>query len=181
MRGLSRVWFVSSNKHKFAEASHILERAGITLSYHEASLPEMQSDSLREIAMLKAASALDLSAGPVLVEDDGLFIDSLNGFPGPYSSYVFDTIGNEGILGLVRGDRAASFCSVVAYADGSQTLSFEGVVGGRISDGMSGTGWGYDPIFVPNGAEETFAQIDKDRFSHRAVALKSFARWYNHR
>lgn len=175
---MSSVLFVSSNEHKFGEARRILERMGVAISHHRASLPEVQSHSLEEIALAKAASAHSLAGGAVLVEDDGLFIDSLKGFPGPYSSYVFDTIGNAGILALVRGDRAASFCSVVAYADGSRTAAFRGEVRGRISDAARGSGWGYDPVFVPDGAGGTFAQIDKDRFSHRGEALEAFARWY---
>ena len=175
---MSSVRFVSSNGHKFGEARRILGRMGIAISHHRASLPEVQSDSLEEIALAKAASARGLVGGAVLVEDDGLFIDSLRGFPGPYSSYVFDTIGNAGILELVRGDRAASFRSVFAYADGSRTAAFKGEVRGRIADAIRGSGWGYDPVFVPDGAGGTFAQIDKDSFSHRGEALAAFARWY---
>ena len=175
---MSSVRFVSSNEHKFGEARRILGRMGVAISHHRASLPEVQSHSLEEIALAKAASAHSLVGGAVLVEDDGLFIDSLKGFPGPYSSYVFDTIGNAGILALVRGNRAASFRSVVAYADGSRTVAFRGEVRGCIADAARGSGWGYDPVFVPDGAGGTFAQIDKDQFSHRGEALGTFARWY---
>lgn len=175
---MSKIWFVSSNEHKFGEARRILGRMGMEISHHRASLPEVQSHSLEEIALAKAASARSLVGGAVLVEDDGLFIDSLKGFPGPYSSYVFDTIGNAGILALARGDRAASFRSVVAYADGSRTEAFRGEVRGRIADAIRGSGWGYDPVFIPDGAGGTFAQIDKDRLSHRGEALEAFARWY---
>jgi len=175
---LSKIWFVSSNEHKYGEARRILARMGMGISHHRASLPEVQSHSLEEIALAKAASARSLVGGAVLVEDDGLFIDSLKGFPGPYSSYVFDTIGNAGILSLVRGDRTASFRSVVAYADDSRTAAFKGEVRGRIADAIRGSGWGYDPVFIPDGAGGTFAQIDKDQLSHRGEALAAFARWY---
>lgn len=175
---MSSLRFVSSNEHKFGEARRMLRREGIRISHLKASLPEVQSHSLEEIALAKAAAAHRLAGGAVLVEDDGLFIDSLKGFPGPYSAYVFDTIGNDGILALVRGDRAASFRAVVAYADGSNALSFEGRVRGRIADRMRGSGWGYDPVFVPDGAPGTFAQTDKDLYSHRGAALAAFARWY---
>ena len=175
---MSSLRFVSSNRHKFEEARRILHKMEIKVSHYEASLPEIQSDSLEQIALHKAAAARDVAGGAVLVEDDGLFVDSLSGFPGPYSSYVFDTIGNAGVLALVRGDRAASFRSAVAYADGSGIKSFEGVVRGRIADTICGSGWGYDPVFIPDGAGRTFAQIDKDNFSHRGAALAAFAVWY---
>ena len=181
MPGLSSVRFVSSNRHKFIEARRILASMGIEVSHHATSLPEMQSDSLEEIALAKAAAARDALGGVVLVEDDGLFIDSLNGFPGPYSSYVFNTLGNTGILALVQKKRTASFHSVVAYADDSHTLSFKGVIWGSISSSARGSGWGYDPIFVPDGTDQTFALLDKDLFSHRKAALTAFARWYNRR
>lgn len=178
MRASSRLDFVSSNRHKFEEARRILGTLGVTVHRRAATLPEIQSDSLAEIAAHKALAAHRVAGGAVLVEDDGLFVESLGGFPGPYSSYVFGTIGNGGILELVRGDRAAVFRSAVAYSDGETTVHFEGAVRGSISDAPRGDGWGYDPIFVPEGADGTFAQIDKDRFSHRRAALAAFAEWY---
>ena len=178
MRASSRLDFVSSNQHKFGEARRILSGLGVTVHHRAAALPEIQSDSLAEIAVHKALAAHRLTGGAVLVEDDGLFIESLGGFPGPYSSYVFGTIGNGGILELARGDRTAVFRSVIAYSDGETTVHFEGAVRGSISDAQRGDGWGYDPIFVPEGADGTFAQIDKDRFSHRRAALAAFAEWY---
>ena len=178
---MSSLMFVSSNPNKFEEASRILNGMNIEISYHEATLVEVQSDSLEQIAIAKAAAARDVAGGAVLVEDDGLFIDSLRGFPGPYSSYVFDTIGNAGILALVQKDRFAYFRSVVAYADGSKTRTFKGDIRGSIADAVYGSGWGYDPIFIPEGADGTFAQTDKDLFSHRGAALSAFAEWYGGR
>lgn len=178
---MSSICFVSSNEYKFREASRILYRDGIKISYMHASLPEIQSDSLEEISLAKAAAARDLAGGAILVEDDGLYIDSLRGFPGPYSSYVHDTIGNNGILSLVQKDRTAAFRSAVAYADDSNTVVFQGEARGHIAGSVQGSGWGYDPIFIPDGAAGTFAQIDKDCFSHREAALADFAMWYGRR
>lgn len=178
---MSSLKFVSSNHDKFKEVRRILGGMNIGISYHEAVLTEIQSDSLERIALAKAAAARDVAGGAVLVEDDGLFIESLNGFPGPYSSYVFDTIGNAGMLALVQGDRRAHFRSVVAYADDSKIRIFKGEVRGRIADAACGSGWGYDPIFAPDGADGTFAQADKDLFSHRGAALSAFTEWYGGR
>ena len=178
MRVSSRLDFVSSNQDKFGEVRRILGGMGVAVSHRAASLPEIQSDSLTEIALHKAEAAHRITGGAVLVEDDGLFIESLGGFPGPYSSYVFGTIGNGGILDLVKGRRDAVFRSVVAYSDGSVAVPFHGETRGSISSKARGNGWGYDPIFVPRGAGGTFAQIDKDSFSHRRAALAAFAEWY---
>ena len=176
---MSSLKFVSSNRDKFREVRRILGGMNIEISYNWAALTEIQSDSLEEIALSKVAAAKDAVGGALLVEDDGLFIESLNGFPGPYSSYVFDTIGNAGILALVREDRRAVFRSVIAYADDWTIEVFKGEVRGRIADAACGSGWGYDPIFVPDGADGTLARTDKDAFSHRGAALASFAKWYN--
>ena len=142
---MSKIWFVSSNEHKFGEARRILGRMGMEISHHRASLPEVQSHSLEEIALAKAASARSLVGGAVLVEDDGLFIDSLKGFPGPYSSYVFDTIGNAGILALVRGDRAASFRSVGGVCGRLPHRGLRGGGPGPHSRRRTGLGMGVRP------------------------------------
>ena len=116
-----------------------------------------------------------------MAEAAGLFVDSLNGFPGPYSAFVHGTIGCAGILrALAHGERAASFCAAVAYAEPGAPAPrvFESRVRGTISRRELGGGWGYDPIFVPEGSSETYAQMaDKSRVSHRALALGMLAAW----
>lgn len=178
---LGQVTFASSNEHKFLEAKAILLPFGIEVLFAKLDLPEPQSDSLTEIAAEKAKSAFAIVRSPVIVEDDGLFIDSLKGFPGQYSSFVFQTIGNDGILKLLFGsrDRAATFRSVIAYHDGSTLSISEGNVKGRIPEHASKGGWGYDPIFVPEGSSLTFAELGdkKNKFSHRKRGLENFAAW----
>jgi len=121
---------------------------------------------------------------PMIVEDAGLFINTLNGFPGPYSSYVYRTLGIDGTIKLIndKDDKKAEFRSIVAFGDSSIIKTFQGVVRGMISIQPRGrSGFGFDPIFVPKGSEKTFAEMsleDKNRYSHRAIALKKFARWY---
>ena len=115
----------------------------------------------------------------MIIEDDGLYIDSLDGFPGPYSSYVHKTIGNQGILDLLKKNRDAKFISNITYCDKKNLESFEGKLDGCISKSEKGTGWGYDPIFIPKNTKKTFAElIDKNNLSHRYKALKKFSSWY---
>lgn len=175
---MSDVIFVSSNNNKTKEVLDILHATGIDATSQHIHLQEIQSDSLCDIAISKAVSAHEAIGGPVLVEDDGLFIRSLGGFPGPYSSYVYDTIGIQGILQLVDKDRDAMFCAVVAYRDDTTTVSFMGELAGTISDKPRGRGWGYDPIFCPYTLHHTFAEVDKTQHSHRRVALGRFADWF---
>ena len=180
MQQLYDVLFASSNKNKFLEAKSILEKFDINLGFYKCNLLEIQSDKLENIAMAKIKNAFNLCKKPVIIEDDGIFIDSLNGFPGPYSSYVFQTIGNKGIIKLITTKRSASFQSIIAYYDSThKTKLFKGKINGKISTQLKGKGWGYDPIFIPSGTSKTFAQInDKNIISHRFKALKKFANWF---
>lgn len=174
------VLFVSSNKHKFNEAKNILGKNKINLGFSKDSLREIQADSIKEIAAQKADDAFRRIHKPVIVEDAGLFIDSLNGFPGPFSAYVFKTIGNSGILRLVKSNRKARFESVVAYCDNKYgVVLFSAKVDGKISKISKGKGWGYDPIFIPKGETKTYAMLsNKNELSHRYKSLKKFANWF---
>ena len=179
MPQLFDLFFASSNVNKYHEAKEILESFGINLGFYKSNLQEIQSDSLRKIACYKAKQAFQECKKPVIVEDDGLFIDSLSGFPGPYSSYVFKTIGNKGILNLVKQKRKAKFVSVISYCDKTIQKSFESKLEGFISKKNIGKGWGYDPIFIPSKSKTTFAQSKvKNKISHRFKALKRFSNWY---
>ncbi len=174
------VLFVSSNKNKFNEAKNILSKNGINLGFFKSSLREIQAESIKEIAALKVDEAYRQCNKPVIVEDAGLFVESLNGFPGPFSSYVFKTIGNSGILRLVKTNRKAKFQSVVAYCDNKYgVVLFDAKVEGKISKNSKGKGWGYDPIFTPNGQNKTYAMLsNKNQISHRYKALKKFSNWF---
>ena len=180
MQMLSDVSFVSSNKNKFEEAKNIVSKFGLKLEFLKSHLQEIQADTLEEIATHKAMEAFSIYSKPVIVEDAGLFIKSLNGFPGPYSSFVFDTIGNKGILRLVSVKRDAVFRSIIAYCerDGDVHL-FSADVSGSISKKEHGKRWGFDPIFIPSGKNKTYSQLkEKNQISHRYMALKNFANWY---
>lgn len=171
--------FVSSNKHKYQEAKQILKSYGINLSFYKLKLEEIQSDSLKEVASKKAFQAFEKLKKPVIVEDDGLYIDVLDGFPGPYSSYVFKTLGNKGIINLLKKNRNAKFVSIISFFDKNNSKSFLGQIDGAISKKQKGLGWGYDPIFIPRNSTKTFAELtNKNELSHRCKALEKFANWY---
>jgi len=173
------LYFVSSNNHKYSEAKKILDSFGINLGFLKSNLEEIQSNSLENIAMVKARDAFSKFKKPLIIEDDGLFIDSIQGFPGPYSSYIFKTIGNKGILNLLKNNRKATFLSIITYCDKNSLESFDGKLNGKISKTKKGKGWGFDPIFIPNNSKKTFAEINnKNELSHRYKALKKFSKWY---
>ncbi len=185
---MEKLTFVTGNTNKVREARDILGNLGIEVEQDNCGYPELQEDSLEPIALHGARYAADLSGKEVIVEDAGLFIDALGGFPGPYSAYVANTIGNPGILRLLEGveekDRGAKFMSVVGYCKPNGTaVTFSGFIEGTISHAEEGTGgFGFDPIFAVDGV--TFGirgDEEKNTMSHRSRALQAFAKWYVNR
>jgi XTP/dITP diphosphohydrolase len=179
---MENITFASANQNKFFEVQSILSARNISVDFSQIYLVEIQSDILEEIVTEKVKTAFAKIGRQVMVEDDGLFINSLGGFPGPYSSFVYRTIGNDGILKLLTGSakRSAYFRSLIAFYNGITLSISHGRVDGRISDRVTEGGWGYDPIFVPDGTDLTFAELKKSKneYSHRKRALEKFALWY---
>ena len=184
---LKSISFASTNYKKYIEIQSVLQKYAINVHFFRILLTEIQSNSLIEIAKEKSKTAFKEISKPIIVEDDGLFIDELKGFPGQYSSYSFETIGYDGVLKLLINSktRTAYFRSVFAFYDGEILKSFFGEIKGKIAHTPMGKGWGYDPIFIPDGSELTFGQLHQENkkadFSHRTKALSKFADWYNHK
>lgn len=178
--------FATSNEGKVREARIVLSPFGITVRPFAGKGEEIQAD-IAEVASYSAARAAGRYRKAVLVEDAGLYVEGVGGFPGAFSSYVFKTIGIPGLLKLLagtkRGDRAASFRSAVAYCrPGGRPHVFEGEVRGVICDEPAGeNGFGFDPIFLPTGASRTMGQLsleEKCAISHRGEAMRKFGAWY---
>lgn len=178
---MKTIYFITSNKGKLRETEEELSSIGIKLVQKNLGYPEIQADNLEDVALFGVEYLQKQFNHPFIIEDAGLFIDCLNGFPGVYSSYVYHKIGCKGILKLLEeigsNNREACFRSVFAYgAPDGETLLFVGECLGRISTGeIGGHGFGYDPIFVPEGDSRTFAQMDvkeKNSFSHRGQSLE---------
>ncbi|RBI61599.1 non-canonical purine NTP pyrophosphatase, RdgB/HAM1 family [halophilic archaeon] len=171
--------FVTGNEGKVREAREYLDDDVEQVEY---DYTEIQSDDLASIAVHGAEEAFAETGGddPVVVDDAGLFVDALGGFPGPYSAYVEDTLGVERVWRLAEREenRRARFRGVVAYHDGERTETFEGAVPGRIVAPRGDGGFGYDPIFEHEG--QTLAEMsteEKNAVSHRGRALAKFADW----
>ena len=176
-----KITVVTGNANKAKEvASFFGDSIGVT---HVAlDIPELRSDDVREIAREKARYAYTQLKTPLIVDDTALSIDALNGFPGPYAAYVLKTVGNTGILNLMRGitDRRAHFTTAIAYADERGIEIFSGSIHGLITEAPRGDGgFGYDPIFETEGC--TLAELtleEKSGMSHRALALVAFRDWF---
>lgn len=178
---MNELRLVTGNMHKLEEFRHGLGQLGITVSHLKVDCDEVQADTLEEVV---EGCMDELSADghtDFILDDSGLFVHHLKGFPGVYSSYVFSTIGCEGILKLLEGstDRSAHFecCIGCQLADGRRIV-VKGRSPGHIATAEKGEkGFGYDPIFVPHGANSTFAEMDldeKNKYSHRGDAMRLF-------
>ena len=179
------VTFITGNEHKVKEAEKIFKDYDINLEHIDLGYTEPQG-TLEDVAQAGAKYACHKIGKAVIVEDAGLFINALNGFPGTYSHYVQDTLGNQGILKLMENtsDRKAEFRSVIGYcAPNSEPKTFLGKVEGEIADCERGDlGFAFDPIFYVPSEDKTFGELtteEKNQFSHRKNSLKNFIEWYS--
>jgi len=181
------IFFATGNVHKFNEARSVLSKQGISVGMLRVKTVEIQSEDLTKIAAESARDAFSRCHLPIIVEDAGLFVEAVKGFPGPYAAYVYKTLGNAGMLKQMNGvkDRQAKFRSAIAYFDGKEERLFQGEAQGEISleerKKNAKSAFGFDPIFQPEGSKKTFAEMtieEKNQFSHRAKALNKFAEWY---
>ncbi|MFO8109034.1 MAG: XTP/dITP diphosphatase [Thermoplasmata archaeon] len=167
---------ITSNRGKFREFQKELS-GQFRVSMKNVDYHEIQTDSL-EFVVLHALDELEEYA-PLIIDDSGLFVRALNGFPGVYSAYVMDTLGCSGILKLMEQEenREAYFQCIIGLLDHGKKL-FKGTCRGSISYKERGTqGFGYDPIFIPSGCDTAFAEMDtseKNKISHRGKAAESF-------
>ena len=183
------IFFHTSNQHKLDEASQAMSNLYIKIRSlkdisSRISVIEPQGESCAHVAHSKITQVLDLienklNGNWLMVEDSGLFVNALGGFPGVYSSYVHTTIGVKGIVKLLEGngDKSAQYISSISFWDGKRIQSVEGYCKGRISLELKGdAGFGYDPIFIPEaGNGQTFSEMtlmEKTALSHRTMALK---------
>jgi len=168
---------VTHNRHKYEEMKKIIP----SLEMVDMEYPEIQADSIEEVVEFALNYLSERIEGNFIIDDSGLFIHSLNDFPGVYSAYVFRTLGNRGILKLMEDveDRRATFKTVIGMRVEGQNFKFIGLCHGEIAREMRGNnGFGYDPIFIPEGYKKTFAEMsteEKNKVSHRGRAIRKVA------
>ncbi len=164
-----KITYVTGNWAKIKSAKQILEPLGIEVDNIKMETTEIQADTVEEVAMHSAKEASDKLKCTVLKNDTGLYIEALNGFPGPYTHYVDDKLGEDGILKLLEGkeNRKACFIEAFAYCEYNQKpIVFKSITNGTISLTKSGTyGWSWDFIFIPQGKDKTLANYkDEERW-----------------
>lgn len=181
-----KIVFATNNKHKLHEIRKITEGVIEILSLSDINcheeIPETGT-TLEENALIKAQFIKEKFGFDCFADDTGLEVDALNGGPGVYSSRYAGENGNpqdnmEKMLREMQGkeNRKARFRTVIALLLNGKQHFFEGVINGKIIEEKRGTaGFGYDPIFLPDGYDKTFAELgdeEKNKISHRAIATR---------
>lgn len=169
------ITLVTSNPNKKIEVEEILN--DIRLDSVAVELPEIQSMNLREVVEAKVKAAYDALKIPVAIEDVGFDLEIFNGFPGPFGKWWHKVVGYDLAARIAKEDSkygAVARCGA-AYYNGERLVYFEGVCRGRLVEKRGQSNFGFDPYFVPEGHEKTFAEMSleaKNGISHRARAWK---------
>ncbi len=165
---------ITGNAGKAAEFSRLL---GFEVHNQKVEgLPELQATDVRVVAEAKAKAAYEALGKPVFVDDTGLYINAWGELPGALIAWFLDNVGTEGVLKMLEGwtDRSARVMTALGYCDDQGVQIFVGEVIGSVPQQTRGEhGFGYDPIFVPEGHDKTFAEMtseEKDAISMRAIA-----------
>lgn len=166
---MKTITYVTGNWAKIESAKKALEPLGFTIDNIKMETPEIQADDVVEVSKYSAKWASEKLNKPVLKNDSGLFVEGLKGFPGVYTHYADDTIGEDGLLKLMEGldNRNAYFKESLAYCEpGKEPVVFESITKGKIDTKKSGTyGWSWDFIFIPDGEDKTLACFpDEERW-----------------
>lgn len=187
---MKKIIFATHNEHKLTEVRAILEPLGYkVLSAGDLNLPDVEETgtTFKDNALLKAYEGYKHTSVPVLAEDTGLCIRALNGEPGVYTKrYAEQHGGFPKVFDVLaermkdNPDKSAYFnCTMALVIDETRAEVFEGIFEGTILPSPQGdNGFGYDPVFVPNGYDKTVAELSDDKkntISHRALALKKVA------
>lgn len=184
----------TDNAHKLKEIAELLDGKVELLSKTEAGYgdlhPVEDGDTLEANALIKIKDIQSDAEDFIIGDDTGLFVSALNGEPGVYSARYAGAEGSDEknrtkLLKALEGieDRSAYFKTVIAVKHGNETYTVEGICSGRIIEEERGdAGFGYDPIFLPDGEEKTFAEMtddEKNKISHRGRALQAFIKSIN--
>lgn len=174
-------YFITGNKNKFEEVKAIISE----LKQLDIDLPEIQEIDAKEIIKQKLLEALKHKKGEFIVEDTSLYLDFMNGLPGPLIKWFLKTVGNEGLFKMAQnaGDMKAETKTIIGYAKNpNEIFYFEGAIKGKIVSPKGDNGFGFDPIFRPEGFNKTFAEMnaeEKNAISMRKIAVSRLKEFIN--
>jgi non-canonical purine NTP pyrophosphatase (RdgB/HAM1 family) len=168
-----KIYFITGSKGKFEEVKEIIPE----ILQKDIDLPEIQEIDAKKIITYKLQEALRHVKSSCIVEDTSLYITSLNGLPGPLIKWFMKTVGIEGLFSIVANvkNKSAVAKTIIGYAkDSKSIIFFEGEVKGKIVKPRGNKGFGWDPIFQPDGSKKTFGEMEfeeKMAFSMRKIAI----------
>ena len=178
------LYFATGNKHKVKEVSNLLAELGLEIEHANPKIEEIDSTNPKKIALDKAKQAFEKLRNPVITEDTGIWFKAYKDFPGTLPKRMFDCLGHEGLLKLLKGkDRNAYFLCTICFFDGSQHKFFEGKLEGKITSKVikpTADRMPYEKIFIPNGFKKAVVEMtpaEKNAISHRAEATKKLGEW----
>ena len=161
-----KITLVTGNWAKIAQAKSFLEPEGYEVDNVKMDTIEIQADSVEEVAAYSAKWASDQLKCNVVKNDTGIMVEALNGFPAAYTHYAADTIGEDGLLKLMKGveNRKACFVQALAFCEyGKEPVVFKSITEGEIARRKSGKyGWAWDFIFIPKGQTKTLGSFKDD-------------------
>jgi len=178
---LKNAILVTGNPSKAEEAKRLL---GIDLQTEAVDLPEIQSLDLREVLQAKGEEAWhhlqDRLQKPIIVDETGLELAALGGFPGPLVKWMLESVGAAGLHRTAQalGNPAVTARCALLYLDGDRSIVAEATVPGTLVEPRGDAGFGWDPIFLPNGETLTYAEMSaerKDQVGHRGKVWRLLA------
>ena len=168
------VIYVTGNDHK---SRYFSKMVGIDIPHMNIDVDEIQSLDLTEIITHKVKQAYEIVKKPVLVEDTQLTFYALNRLPGPYIKWFLEELGDAGLCKMLNDyeNRSAFAGAAIAYYDGHEVTIFESSLQGRISvEPLGETGFGWNRVFIPDGADKTLGQMTDEEFQHYYAQVKPF-------
>ena len=171
---MKKILVATGNKGKVEELEDILK---VPLEIADVEIDEVQSMDLEYVSKRKTEEAYKVLKRPVITDDVGVFIEAWDNFPGPFVKYAYQILGLKKILDLLKDEKNRNVIvkSAISFHDGNKIHTFIGEVKGTIAQAERGThGWGFDPIIIPDGETQTFAEMGakkKNTLSHRRRAV----------
>ena len=170
---LEQLTFITGNAGKARQVSQYL---GIPVLHKKMEIPEIQSLDAREVVEYKAKEAYRLVGTPVLVQDIALTFHALGRLPGALIKWFLSELGNEGLTRLLDGyaDRSSTAEVFFCRYDGTVPQIFQAAISGRIADKPRGDGgFGWDPIFIPEGCEQTWGEMTEEQQAKTSIARQA--------
>lgn len=173
------IYFLSSNIYKIKEVKDILENDSLNIIPYMLPIKEIQSRDIEEIVIDKVIKAFEMLRRPALVEQTGLYIDELGGFPGGLTQIFWDSILADKFCYYFKNTNVTAK-TILGYCNGKAIITFEGNISGKIVESPQGNrDFQWDCVFKPVNYDTTFAEMgdNKNKISMRKIALDKFKKY----